>query len=71
MRRSVHSRAAEPAVADDITRMIMERDIQTAVPDFFEKAPQMEELLLGEGFSEDTIRNMIGSTGRKRQNFSR
>jgi hypothetical protein len=50
---------------DEMLRRDMERDIQTAVPDFFEKAPQMEELLLGEGFSEDTIRNMIGSTGKE------
>lgn len=50
---------------DEMLRRDMERDIQTAVPDFFEKAPQMEELLLGEGFSEETIRNMIGSTGKE------
>ncbi len=50
---------------DEMLRREMERDIQAAVPDFFEKAPQMEELLLGEGFSEEAIRNMIGSTGKE------
>jgi len=50
---------------DEMVRRDMERDIHAAVPDFFEKAPQMEELLLGEGFSEETIRNMIGSTGKE------
>jgi len=50
---------------DEMTRRDMEREITTAVPDFFEKAPQMEELLLGEGFSEEAIRNMIGSTGKE------
>jgi hypothetical protein len=48
---------------DDFTRREMEREIKTAVPDFFDKAPQMEELLLGEGFSEEAIRSMIGSVG--------
>jgi hypothetical protein len=50
---------------DEMVRRDMERDIHAAVPDFFEKAPQMEELLLGEGFSEEAIRNMIGSTGKE------
>jgi hypothetical protein len=49
----------------EMLRRDMERDITAAVPDFFEKAPQMEELLLGEGFSEEAIRNMIGSTGKE------
>jgi len=48
---------------DDITRRELEREIKAEVPDFFDKAPQMEELLLGEGLSEETIRNMIGATG--------
>jgi len=50
---------------DEMVRRDMERDIHAAVPDFFEKAPQMEELLLGEGFSEEAIRNMIGATGKE------
>jgi len=49
----------------EINRKELEREITTSVPDFFDKAPQMEELLLGEGFSEETIRNMIGSTGKE------
>jgi len=47
----------------------MERDINTAVPNFFELAPQMEELLLGEGLSEETIRNLIGSSGKEAPKF--
>lgn len=49
----------------EIARKELEREITSSVPDFFDKAPQMEELLLGEGFTEETIRNMIGATGRE------
>jgi len=49
----------------EISRKELEREITSSVPDFFDKAPQMEELLLSEGFSEETIRNMIGSTGKE------
>jgi len=49
----------------EIARKELEREITSSVPDFYDKAPQMEELLLNEGFSEETIRNMIGSTGKE------
>jgi hypothetical protein len=48
----------------EIARVNMERDIRTEVPDFFEKAAEMEELLLGEGFDEEGIKNLIGSSGK-------
>jgi hypothetical protein len=47
----------------------MERDINAAVPNFLELAPQMEELLLGEGLSEETIRNLISSSGKEAPKF--
>ena len=53
----------------EIARTNMERDINTAVPNFLELAPQMEELLLGEGLSEETIRNLIGSSGKEAPKF--
>ena len=49
----------------EMTRKDLEREIKSAVPDFFDKAPQMEELLLGEGMTESAIRSMIGSVGRE------
>lgn len=51
------------ALQTEMDRRELEREINTAVPDFFDKAPQMEELLLGEGLTEGAIRNMIGSVG--------
>jgi hypothetical protein len=53
----------------EMLRRDMERDINTAVPNFLELAPQMEELLLGEGLSEETIRNLIGSSGKEAPKF--
>jgi len=53
----------------DIARRDMEREINTAVPNFLELAPQMEELLLGEGLSEETIRSLIGSSGKEAPKF--
>jgi hypothetical protein len=48
---------------DEMNRKQMERDIKSEVPDFFDKAPQIEEMLLGKGLSEEAIRSMIGSVG--------
>ncbi len=48
----------------EIERRDLEREINTAVPNFLDIAPQMEELLLGEGFSDESIRTMIGSSGK-------
>jgi hypothetical protein len=53
----------------EITRTNMERDINAAVPNFLELAPQMEELLLNEGLSEETIRSLIGSSGKEAPKF--
>mgnify|MGYP001165931239 CR=1 FL=1 len=53
----------------EIARANMERDINTAVPNFLELAPQMEELLLGEGLSEEGIRNLIGASGKDAPKF--
>jgi hypothetical protein len=47
----------------EIDRRDMERQIKTDVPDFFEKAPQMEEYLFGLGFDEEGVKNLIGSSG--------
>lgn len=53
----------------EIARTNMEREINTAVPNFLELAPQMEELMLGEGFDEETIRTMIGASGKDAPKF--
>jgi hypothetical protein len=53
----------------EIARTNMERDINTAVPNFLELAPQMEELLLGEGLSEEAIKNLISSSGKEAPKF--
>jgi hypothetical protein len=53
----------------EIARTNMERDINAAVPNFLELAPQMEELLLGEGLSEETIRGLISSSGKEAPKF--
>jgi hypothetical protein len=53
----------------DIARRDMEREIDTAVPNFLEIAPQMEELMLGEGFNEESIRSMIGASGKDAPKF--
>jgi hypothetical protein len=40
----------------------MEREIRTAVPDFFEKAAAMEDMLREKGFSDEGIASMIASS---------
>ena len=47
----------------EMTRREMEREIKSEVPDFFDLAPKMEETLLEEGLSEESIRNIIGASG--------
>ena len=49
---------------DEMTRSNMEREIRSEVPDFFDLAPKMEESLLEEGLSEESIRNIIGASGK-------
>jgi hypothetical protein len=53
----------------DIARREMEREINAAVPNFLDIAPQMEELMLGEGFNEEAIRTMIGASGKDAPKF--
>ena len=53
----------------EIARTNMERDINTAVPNFLELAPQMEELMLGRGFNEESIRSLIGASGKDAPKF--
>lgn len=52
-----------------IARREMETQIKTEVPDFFDKAPRMEEYLLGQGFSEEAIVRMIGASGEDAPKF--
>jgi hypothetical protein len=49
---------------DEMTRRDMEREIRSEVPDFFDLAPKMEEALLEEGLSEESIRSIIGASGK-------
>lgn len=49
---------------EEMTRRDMEREIRSEVPDFFELAPKMEEALLEEGLSEESIRSIIGASGQ-------
>lgn len=49
---------------NEITRREIEQGIHAEVPDFLEKAPKMEELLLDSGISEDTAKNLIAASGR-------
>ncbi|MDZ4241230.1 MAG: hypothetical protein U1D99_00235, partial [Candidatus Omnitrophota bacterium] len=42
----------------EMDRRDMEREIRTAVPDFFEKAAAMEDMLREKGFSDEGIRTM-------------
>ena len=49
---------------DEMLRGNMEREIRSEVPDFFDLAPKMEETLLGEGLSEESIRSIIGASGK-------
>jgi len=53
----------------EIARTNMERDINTAVPNFLELAPQMEELMLGRGFNEESIKSLIGASGKDAPKF--
>jgi len=53
----------------EIDRRDMEREIKTAVPDFFEKAAQMEEYLYGMGFYEAEVKGLIGASGKKVPTF--
>ena len=48
----------------EMDRRDMEREIRTAVPDFFEKAAAMEDMLRDKGFSDEGIRTMIASSGK-------
>jgi hypothetical protein len=48
----------------EMDRRDMEREIRTAVPDFFEKAAAMEDMLREQGFSDEGIRTMIASSGK-------
>jgi len=48
----------------EMDRRDMEREIRTAVPDFFEKAAAMEDMLREQGFSDEGIRSMIASSGK-------
>lgn len=49
---------------DEMNRSNMEREIRSEVPDFFDLAPKMEESLLEEGLSEESIRSIIGASGK-------
>jgi len=46
----------------EMDRRDMEREIRTAVPDFFEKAAAMEDMLREKGFSDEGIASMIASS---------
>ena len=48
----------------EMDRRDMEREIRTAVPDFFEKAVAMEDMLREQGFSDEGIKTMIASSGK-------
>ena len=48
----------------EMDRRDMEREIRTAVPDFFEKAAAMEDMLREKGFSDEGIKSMIASSGK-------
>ena len=48
----------------EMDRRDMEREIRTAVPDFFEKAAAMEDMLRERGFSDEGIASMIASSGK-------
>jgi len=48
----------------NIARTDMENQIRSEVPDFFDKAPQMEDFLLEQGFDEDGVVGLIASAGR-------
>lgn len=49
---------------EEMTRSSMEQEIRSEVPDFFDLAPKMEESLLEEGLSEESIRSIIGASGK-------
>lgn len=62
----------EQQIADlrgELDRRDMEGKIKTVVPDFMEKAPQMEEALRNRGFSDDAIVNIIGAAGQDVDKF--
>jgi len=48
----------------EMERSNLEREIKSEVPDFFDLAPKMEETLLDEGLSEESIRSIIGASGK-------
>ena len=48
----------------EMERGNLEREIKSEVPDFFDLAPKMEETLLDEGLSEESIRSIIGASGK-------
>jgi hypothetical protein len=52
------------ALQTEMDRRDMEREIRTAVPDFFEKAAAMEDILREQGFSDEGIKDMIASSGK-------
>ena len=48
----------------EMDRRDLEREIKSEVPDFFDLAPKMEETMLEAGLSEESIRNIIGASGK-------
>lgn len=65
--RLAHSQIAELRAL--IAQKDMEARIKAEVPDFLNKAPQMEELMLDLGFSEDAVVRIIGATGEDAPKF--
>jgi len=57
------------SLQSQMARDEMERAIKAEVPDFFDKAPQMEQLLLDQGMDEETVVNLIASTGKDAPKF--
>lgn len=57
------------SLQSQMARDDMERQIKAEVPDFFDKAPQMEALLLEQGMDEETVVNLIASTGKDAPKF--
>jgi len=48
----------------ELDRRDIKHSIDLEVPDFLDKAPLMEELLLNNGISEDSVLNIIGASGK-------
>lgn len=60
--RTLEERIA--SLQNEMDRRDMEREIKAAVPDFFEKAAAMEDMLREKGFSDEGIKTMIASSGK-------